>query len=164
MNGTDNIEIESICKKLGLEINPVLTKDMIPKDIDGWTIFNTQDYDNDIIGHFCCFYKAGDSIPLRPPTDRKRNCGENLYFDSFGFVPCLAVEEILKPNFIYNHKQIQNVNSKACGMFCIALVKYCNEYGNTFQSLRRFCEMFSTNTSVNDAILRKQFAIRESSL
>ena len=141
MNGTNNVEIEAICKKLGLLINPVVTKDMLSKRNCGWTIFNTENYKDDFIGHFCCFYKGN----------------ENLYFDSFGFIPCLAVEDILNSDYEYNHREIQDYYAKSCGMFCIALVKYCSHNGNTYQSLKRFCGMFSDNTKVNDSILIKMF-------
>jgi uncharacterized protein (UPF0297 family) len=77
--------------------------------------------------------------------------GNNIeYFDSFG---CIYPEDLQKTfshcYITWNKKQIQNINSSACGYFCIGLGCYITRNKKS----EYFIANFSTNTSINDMIL-----------
>jgi hypothetical protein len=56
------------------------------------------------------------------------------YFDSYGVIPPTDVIKWLKSTekrILYNTSEIQNINSVACGWYCIAFIKHClanNDY------------------------------------
>jgi len=139
MNTLSNIDITQILHNYGITINGVISKDLLPCILkDGWTIVNLENHDEGGGTHWVCFFKGRKSI----------------YFDSFGFD---APEHLHKTLGIYefNNKEIQNIDSSACGYFCIALIKYCSSSSyNKAQMMKRFCAQFSRNTVLNDSILR----------
>ena len=78
----------------------------------------------------------------------------SYYFDSFGFVPPLEVEEKIKP-YLYNDKDIQDLNSKACGWYCIAFIKFLHNKSNKEIAFKEFLKLFKNKTIENDDILHK---------
>ena len=145
MNALSNVDIEKIC---GDTIIGVFSKDEVPNLKEGYYIINLEDHRDSRCGHWTVFYYCNPSSS-RP----------SLYFDSFGFVPPKDIEAKLSPSYIYNAKQIQHIESTACGFFCIAFVAYTSKssFGRapTRMDFQRFCGLFSKDTKVNDEILNK---------
>jgi len=139
MNTLSNIDIEKILEKYGININGIYSKDLLPRELKkGWYIINLQNHNDGNGTHWTCFH-----------------LGENIYFDSFGFCAPEHLEHILKP-YIFNNKEIQNLDSSCCGWFCISLIKYIesNKRKGTFPVLmKRFSNSFSSNTILNDGKL-----------
>jgi hypothetical protein len=47
---------------------------------------------------------------------------DSIYFDSYGFIAPEIVQDKISP-YIYNdYDQIQDMNSSACGYFCISFI------------------------------------------
>ena len=147
MNSLSNIDIEKICNQLNLKLNGVYSKDEIPKELpEGYYIINLEDHRDSRCGHWTVFYYSR---------------GKSLYFDSFGFVPPKDIELIFSPDYIYNAKQIQDIESSACGFFCIAFVAYTSKssFGRapTRMDFQRFCGLFSKDTKLYDINLFQFF-------
>ncbi len=73
----------------------------------------------------------------------------NFYYDSYGFI---APENLhnLMGKYIWNDTQIQDINSTACGYYCIAFLKFMNP--PTKKMYEEFCNLFS-HPKKNDKIL-----------
>jgi hypothetical protein len=82
----------------------------------------------------------------------KINDGYSQYFDSFGFVPPLEIENKLH-KYDYNDRDIQNINSTSCGYYCIAFIKFMNGKQNVKQAFETFIKMFDKDTKRNEEIL-----------
>jgi len=143
-NGLSKCEIEDILKKRGIEFNGVFSKDQLPKKLnDGWYIINMQNEKSGNGTHWVCF--------------KYMNEGEFiLYLDSFGFPPPIEVLERVKGNLMYSNKDIQDINSSCCGYFCIAFIIIDNGR-QTIKQFGDFLDRFSSNTLVNDALLKQSF-------
>ena len=78
-----------------------------------------------------------------------------FYFDSMGVIAPARICELYKP-LIYNRQQIQDINSSACGYYCIFFIKYMNiKNKNLLDIYKDFNYLFSNNTLYNDRILKK---------
>jgi len=144
MNELSNIDISQILEQYGININGIYSKDMLPNKLEkGWYIINLQNHNKGNGSHWTCFYLGDSEV--------------SLYFDSFG-IDCpehLHIE--LKP-YIYNHLEIQNLQSSACGFFCIGLIKYIETHKRIipiYILFERYCHLFSPRTISNDGILRR---------
>ena len=51
---------------------------------------------------------------------------ESIYFDSYGFIAPENIHETITP-YEYNDGQIQDMNSSACGYFCISFIKFLHK-------------------------------------
>jgi hypothetical protein len=103
-----NLEIEDICKSVGLPIIGVFSKDLLPKERRvGSYYINMQNHDEGNGSHWV-FARIFD-------------CGKAIYYDSFGIAMPIEVEEFLKPfkPVAYSTRQIQDIKSNFCGRFCI---------------------------------------------
>jgi hypothetical protein len=89
-----------------------------------------------------------------------------FYFDSYGVLPPTEIEKFIKTSyekFAYNNYIIQDMESSACGHYCLALAifvkvnqsKYPN---NLFQCCNEFINMFGDDAKRNDSILRNYLA------
>jgi hypothetical protein len=78
----------------------------------------------------------------------------SCYFDSFGFVPPLEIEQKIKP-YIYNDNDIQDFNSSSCGWYCIAFIKFLHDKQNKQEAYKQFLRLFKGKTIENDNILHK---------
>ena len=79
-------------------------------------------------------------------------CGE--YFDSFGRKPDSHFELFLNKHctrWIFNDKQLQHVNSRFCGNYCVF---FC-AYRSVGFSMRAILSWFSSNTRCNDALVHR---------
>ena len=79
---------------------------------------------------------------------------KSYYFDSYGFVPPLELEQKIKP-YIYNDKDVQDWNSEACGWYCIAFIKFLYDKLDKEIAYKEFLKLFSKNTKENDKILKE---------
>ena len=84
-----------------------------------------------------------------------------LYFDSFG-APCpLEVNKFLMPfkPIAYNNRQIQDLNSQHCGLYCIACCEFFQFVADPKKSVvdnyEDFLNIWSWDTKKNDKILKE---------
>ncbi len=138
MNGLSDTEITRILKMKHIPFNGIYSKNQLPSSMSkGWYVVNLQDYNKGNGTHWVAF--RFDDI-----------CE---YFDSFGFLPPVEIEEACQGRkLLYNKKQIQDYNSSACGWFCIACIA-CDSKEPIEVHFNRFLSRFSNYTKANDIIL-----------
>ena len=150
-----NFEIEDICRDLRLDCEGVYSKDRLPKyRTNGGYYVNLQDYEAGNGTHFTFFFIEPKENPLRS------NSSGNIYFDSFGVAPPIEVDEFLGNNDImYNNRDIQDLKSKSCGWFCIALHYFLTYEQDKNKSLEEnysnFLSSWSYDSKKNDRILQE---------
>ncbi len=138
---TSNNELYVLANKMKIPLNGIFSKDQLPKKLNkGFYIVNMADHNRGTGSHWSLFY-----------YDRFN--GDNYYFDSFGFPPPVDVEVKLG-KYSYNKKQIQDINSEACGYYCIAFIKamYSGKYDE-------FIKMFNNDPKHNEQILIKYLKV-----
>lgn len=136
---TSDTQLKKYTEKLGLPLNNILMRDeMNELKKDGFYIINL-DNSNGNGTHWTSLYFH----PLN-----------SCYFDSYGFVPPLEVEQKIKP-YIYNDADIQDFNSEACGYYALAFIKFLNDKTNKEVAFKEFLKLFKNNTKENDDILKK---------
>lgn len=142
MNELSNFELMDIIKdmKLDYHFGGVFSKDQLPKELirEKFYIVNLQDHDEGSGTHWTVFYYN------KPLT--------SIYFDSYGFIAPLDVENSIKP-YIYNNGEIQDFDSSACGYFCIAFIKFLHNKDNKQEAYKTFLKLFKQQTVKNDKIL-----------
>ena len=142
MNELSNFELMDIIKdmKLDYHFGGVFSKDQLPKELirEKFYIVNLQDHDEGSGTHWTVFYYN------KPLT--------SIYFDSYGFIAPLDVENSIKP-YIYNNAEIQDFDSSACGYFCIAFIKFLHNKDNKQEAYKTFLKLFKLQTFKNDKIL-----------
>lgn len=142
MNELSNFELIDIIKdmKLDYHFGGVFSKDQLPKELirEKFYIVNLQDHDEGSGTHWTVFYYN------KPLT--------SIYFDSYGFIAPLDVENSIKP-YIYNNAEIQDFDSSACGYFCIAFIKFLHNKDNKQEAYKTFLKLFKQQTLKNDKIL-----------
>ena len=142
MNELSNFELIDIIKdmKLDYHFGGVFSKDQLPKELirEKFYIVNLQDHDEGSGTHWTVFYYN------KPLT--------SIYFDSYGFIAPLDVENSIKP-YIYNNGEIQDFDSSACGYFCIAFIKFLHNKDNKQEAYKTFLKLFKLQTLKNDKIL-----------
>jgi thioredoxin-related protein len=132
-------DISKYCSQLKLPLENILMRDEIKDNLkEGFYVVNLDTSKNDGTHWTVCY-----SYPLK-----------SCYFDSFGFVPPLELEEKIKP-YIYNDKDIQDWDSDACGWYCIAFIKFLHDKMNKELAFKEFLNLFKSNTKENDKILRE---------
>ena len=138
-----DIQLTELAKKLNLPLENILMRDeMNELKNDGFYIINLDTSENTGT-HWTSMYKH----PL-----------QSYYFDSYGFVPPLEVEIKIKP-YLYNERDIQDWNSKACGWFCIAFINFLCDKNDKEIAFKEFLNLFSRNTKENDEKLKKYLEI-----
>ena len=136
---TSDIQLKEYAEKMGLPLNNILMRDeMNELNKDGFYIINL-DNSNGNGTHWTSLYFH----PLN-----------SYYFDSYGFVPPLEVEQKIKP-YIYNDADIQDFDSKACGYYALAFIKFLYDKTNKEVAFKEFLRQFKNNTKENDNILQK---------
>ena len=138
---TNNIQLEEYANKMGLPLNNILMRDEMNKLKDnGFYIINLDDSDGNGT-HWTALYFNDNAL-------------NSCYFDSYGFVPPLEVEEKIKP-YVYNDADIQDFNSEACGYYALAFIKFLYDKSNKEVAFRQFLQLFKNNRKENDDILNK---------
>jgi hypothetical protein len=88
-----DIDIDHILKSQGINLNGIFMKDELPSKLKrGFYVINLQSSNIGNGTHWTVLYY---------------NNRNSLYFDAFGFVPPVEVEQKLN-RYTYNDKQIQN--------------------------------------------------------
>lgn len=136
-NGLYSDEVEEILHNAGVKnFGGVFSKDRLPTKLKNnwWYIINLQNHDEGEGTHFTCF-KYGKSIE---------------YYDSYGFPPPLQILKLERKigDIKWSNKQIQDINSTACGWYCIARITSKLPY-------KKFIDSFSNDTFMNDKILEQ---------
>ena len=143
-NELSNFDIIDIIKDLKLDhcFGGVYSKDQLPKDLmrTKFYIVNMQDHDEGNGTHWVVFYHNN---PLT-----------SIYFDSFGFVAPIQVENRINP-YIFNDADVQDYNSSACGYFCIAFIKFLYNKQDKQEAYKGFLKLFKLDTLQNDKILQE---------
>ena len=136
---TNDIQLKEYAEKMGLPLNNILMRDeMNHLNEDGFYIINLDNSNGNGTHWTSLFYH-----PLN-----------SYYFDSYGFVPPLEVEQKIRP-YIYNDADIQDFNSEACGYYALAFIKFLNDKANKEVAFKEFLRLFKSNTKENDNILKK---------
>jgi hypothetical protein len=139
-----NFDLEDMAEKDGLDLIGVFSKDMMPKErVMGSYIINLQDYDDGNGTHWvaCKIF------------NNKKCC----YFDPFGVPAPREVNAFLMPfkPIASNNRTIQDLKSDKCGYFCLAFIKYFNNFNtknDVFEAYDDFLNAFSNNAKMNDKI------------
>lgn len=139
MNSLSDTEINEICTKMYLPLNGIYFKDSLPEILKvGFYIINLQSQNSLGRGtHWTTFYFDGN---------------KNIYYDSFGFPAPEETEERIEP-YIFNNRDIQNINSSSCGYYCIAFIKFLNGLSNKEKGFETFLKLFSDVTYKNERVL-----------
>ena len=141
-NSLSNFDIVDIIHSQGVDdFHGVYMKDQLPDRLErGSYIVNLASSTDQNGGtHWVCFYYT--------PTF-------SYYFDSFGFIAPLQVQNKIKP-YMYNDLEIQDIDSTACGFYCVAFVLYLNKKMNIEKAFMEFINLFGENTERNEAILHQ---------
>jgi len=141
-----NFDIEQIAEDDELDLIGVFSKDMLPKErVAGSYIVNLQNYDDGDGTHWVAF-KIFDN-------------GKACYIDAFGFPAPVEINSFLMPfkPIASNNREIQHIKSDKCGYFCLAFIKYFNNFNtkkyDVYEAFDDFLNAFSNNTKVNDDIV-----------
>lgn len=145
-----NFDLNDLAIKDDLDLIGVFSKDKMPtKRHVGSYIINLQDdsdeYGNPLPGtHWVCF-KIFDN----------KNC---CYFDSFGMPMPIDVGNFLQPfkPVAQSNRHIQHTKSEKCGYFCLAFIKYFNNFNtknDVFEAYDDFLNCFVNDTKTNDKIV-----------
>ena len=144
MNELSNFDIINLIKdyKIDYCFGGIYSKDLLPQDLKRtkFYIVNMQDHDEGNGTHWVVFYYNN---PLT-----------SIYFDSFGFVAPLQVENRIKP-YIFNDAEVQDYNSSACGYFCIAFLKFLHNKQDKQEPYKAFLKLFKNENVKNDKILQR---------
>ena len=106
-NELSDIDIKKILDDRDITINGIYMKDQLPHQLKiGFYIINLQSSTEGKGTHWTCLYYYPSM---------------SIYFDSFGFVPPMEVEEKIN-KYIYNSRDLQNYNDTSCGFFCISFI------------------------------------------
>ncbi len=141
-NELSNFDLINIMKKFKLDycFGGVYSKDQMPElQRDKFYIINLQDHDEGNGTHWTVFYY---NKPL-----------ESIYFDSYDFIAPKDVEDKIKPYIFNDNDQIQDMNSSACGYFCVAFIKFLHNKVNKTEAYKAFLTLFKHHTAKNDKIL-----------
>ena len=140
-NALTNFDIMRIIQSQGVDdFNGVYMKDQLPDKLErGSYIVNLQSSKEGGGTHWVCLYYTPNF---------------SYYYDSFGFVPPLEIQNKIIP-YIYNDMEIQDIDSTACGFYCVALVLFLNKKMNIERGFIEFINLFGKDTERNEAILHQ---------
>jgi len=134
-NALSDTDIKNILKRQRIKLNGVYMKNELPQKLKkGFYVVNLQSSQVGNGTHWVCFY-------YNPKC--------SYYFDAFGFVPPLEVDKALK-SYTYSTIDVQDINSTACGFYCISFIIYMNSQKNKVDAFKKFIHHFSTDTQKND--------------
>jgi hypothetical protein len=138
-NELSNFEIDNYLKKYK-RFGGCYSKDNLPKLKDNYYyIINLQSSKDGGGTHWTCLYVIHKDYAL--------------YLDPMGYPPPEEIEN--KIDFImWDNKPIQDIDSTACGYFCICFIKVSYDLRDKNKSLKMFNDLFTNNTKKNDYILQ----------
>ena len=140
-NSLSNFDIMKIIQSQGVDdFKGVYMKDQLPDKLErGSYIINLQSSKEGNGTHWVCLYYTPNY---------------SYYYDSFGFVAPLEVQKKIIP-YMYNDLEIQDIDSTACGFYCVAFVLYLNKKMNIEKAFMEFINLFGKDTERNEAILHR---------
>ena len=140
-----NFDIINILKHFGIEIVGIYSKDRLPSVLKkGFYIINLNNH-NEPGSHWVALYY--------------NHLDYSIYFDSYGFPAPEAVQKRIKP-YLFNDRDIQSINSSACGYFCIAFIYFLYFKQDKYEAFDVFINLFSENLMRNDEILQNMLNIK----
>ena len=144
-NGLTDAELVRLLKGDHKFVGKVYMKDELPDTLERnkWYIINMENsYDGDGT-HWVCF---------KTPASKKEPM---IYFDPLigGDPPVEVLEHAKKTGVVFKMMEVENVNSTACGWFCVACILSDKGAGSSLVHFKRFISHFSKDTERNDLIL-----------
>lgn len=140
MNELSNYDIIDILQNYNIEINGIFNKDKLPYKLQqGFYICNMQNSTDGNGTHWVAFYY---DFPKK-----------SYYFDSFGFDSPNEIHDKIKP-YLYNQRDIQDINSSSCGYYCIAFIKMLYNKRDKERFYNLFTNYFSDEIRRNEMILK----------
>lgn len=151
-----DFDMKQIASKHRIPLNDVFMKDDPPRRITaGGYIINLDDEETGRNGtHWVALF-----IPknINKPI---------MYADSFGFIiPQSLINWIKKYGGAYkdnqiicNDKQIQDIDSGGCGVYCLFFIQCANNWDNYFKPIRlmnEYNKLWSDNTKDNLQLLKR---------
>ena len=141
-----NFDLEEMAEKDKLDLIGVFSKNLMPTErVAGSYIINLQDYEDGNGTHWtACKIFAN-----------KKAC----YFDSFGMPMPVDVNKFLMPfkPVAQNNRHIQDAKSDKCGFFCLAFIKYFDDFDykkqDIYEAYDDFLNCFSNDPRTNDNIV-----------
>ena len=140
-NSLSNFDIMKIIQSQGVDdFKGVYMKDQLPDKLErGSYIINLQSSKEGNGTHWVCLYYTPNY---------------SYYYDSYGFIAPLEVQKKIIP-YMYNDLEIQDIDSTACGFYCVAFVLYLNKKMNIEKAFMEFINLFGKDTERNEAILHQ---------
>jgi len=140
-NSLSNFDIINIIQSQGVDdFNGVFMKDQLPERLErGSYIINLQSSGDGNGTHWVALYHTPNF---------------SYYYDSYGFVPPLEVQEKIIP-YMYNDMEIQDLDSTACGYYCVAFVLFLHQKMNIERAFMGFINLFGKDTERNERILHQ---------
>jgi hypothetical protein len=131
-NGLTDSELQDLCNYFKIPLVGIFVKDEIKKLEYGNYIINLNGQ-----SHWC-------GMIIHPKG--------NYWFDSYGFPAPENLHDLMEKNggYIWSDKQIQDIESTACGYYVVAFLRFMLRPSK--MSFNQFCEMFA-DTRENDRIL-----------
>lgn len=110
---TTNIDLIRLAKDNNIKLDYILYKDELVKIKykPGLNIILNMSSSNHPGTHWIAIHTLKDKI---------------IYFDSFGQVPPIEVENWGKKNITYNNYQIEKLDGENCGQLCLLFLKLVN--------------------------------------
>jgi hypothetical protein len=138
-NSLSNFDIVDIIHSQGVDdFHGVYMKDQLPNRLErGSYVINLQSSKDGNGTHWVCLYYTPNF---------------SYYYDSYGFIAPLEVQKKIMP-YMYNDLEIQDIDSTACGFYCVAFVLYLNKKMNIEKAFMEFINFFGKDTERNEAIL-----------
>lgn len=137
METTTTTELLDFAKELRLKVEVCSKKTIPAKSKAKNIIINLDDKEG---SHWC-------ALKIHPRRV--------VYFDSFGMIPPTEVQNYMKKTkkeALYTTDVIQNLESHACGQFCLMFLKELEK-----KTVFEFLVQFSSDTEENEKVLREWF-------
>jgi len=133
-NELDNKQLTDLLNIYEIPCNGIYINGKMPKLKNGSYIINLNGH-----SHWVALIKHGI---------------EYFYFDSYGVVAPTEVEKKIGTQYIYNHKQLQDIDSSSCGWYVIAFLRYMHQPEYKSKLFESFINLFSSDTKKNELILK----------
>jgi len=133
-NELDNHQLSELLDHYQIPCNGIYINGKMPKLKNGSYIINLNGH-----SHWVALIKHGI---------------EYFYFDSYGVVAPAEVEKKIGTQYIYNHKQLQDIDSSSCGWYVIAFLRYMHQPEYKSKLFESFINLFSSDTKKNELILK----------
>ena len=137
INETNNDELDLLMKKYKIKnYHGCFIKDQLPHKLkNGFYIINLNGS-----SHWTVLLK---------------DYSKYYYFDSFGFICPVDVEDKIPREYTYSNKQIQTEPSTACGFYVVSWIKYMSKNKNKMNQYKKFIDSFHEDQPVNEVILKR---------